>query len=110
MEGDPHHGNKWMPIMYVTYFGMLKEIAESKGYCLSVHGSVTRDFDLIAIPWTEVPSSHEELLKAFRDCIEINVGEPYDSMCVKPGGRIAYTIMSGGGGYLDISITPFVSI
>ena len=31
----------------------LAEIAREHGYALAVHGSLARDFDLIAVPWRE---------------------------------------------------------
>jgi hypothetical protein len=109
-EKKVHHGHKWMPIMYVTYFGMLKEIAEQHGYCLSVHGSVNRDFDIICVPWVDTPFSHNQLLQAFSECVGISRsnGLPYDSMVEKPHGRISYTLNVGSGGYLDISIMPVI--
>jgi len=108
MEEKPHHGNKWMPVMYVNYYGILKDISLKHGYALTVHGSITRDFDLVAIPWIENPSPHADLLTEIRDMIGSHRpnGEPYDSMEEKPHGRIAYTIGCGAGGYFDISIMP----
>lgn len=99
---------KWMPVMYVTYFPTLQSIANEHGYALAVHGSVTRDFDLVAVPWVEKPKSHRELLSAIQQYIgRINSnGLPYDSITEKPHGRVAYTIGTGQGGYLDISIMP----
>ena len=37
MSEKQHHGNKWMPVMYVTYYGMLSEIAREYGYSFAVH-------------------------------------------------------------------------
>jgi hypothetical protein len=110
MEKDPNKYN-WMPVTYVTYYGMLREIAIEHGYALGLHGSVTRDFDLIAVPWTENASPPKEMLMAFRKIIGIERpnGEPYDTMEEKPHGRIAYTIETGCEGYLDISIISRVS-
>ncbi len=103
-----HHGNTWMPALYACFFGILKKIAQEHGYALAVHGSFTRDMDLIAVAWVENPKPHLEMLAAFQKALgEVRVdGQPYDSMEVKPCGRLAYTIASGGGGYLDISVIP----
>ncbi len=95
------HKNKWMPVMYVTYYGILKDIAFSCGYALAVHGSVVRDFDLIAIPWIENPETPDVLIQKFRKKIGGRIiGEPTK----KPHGRMAYTIGSGAGGFMDIGI------
>lgn len=110
-NSKPHHGHEWMPIMYVTYFGMIKDIAKRHGYALAVHGSVTRDFDLVAIPWDEFPSSHLDLLTDIQKIIGIADPAkqyPWDSHGVEPNGRYCYTITCGAGGYFDISITPSI--
>jgi hypothetical protein len=104
VEEKLHHGHKWMPAVYVTYYGMLKDIAMEHGYALAIHGSITRDFDLIAVPWVEHPKKEEELVKAIYDIIGINDKHFYTSKEIKPHGRTAYTISSGAGGYFDISI------
>jgi len=52
--------NKWkvtrsideMKSFYQELIEPLKEVARSHGYALAVHGSMTRDFDLIAVPWS----------------------------------------------------------
>lgn len=106
MSKKQHHKNKWMPAVYVSYYGILINIAKKHGYALGIHGSVTRDFDLIAVPWVDNPSSHIVFLQDIKNMVGIEqVTElPYDSVEEKPKGRMAYTIPTGGGGYLDISI------
>jgi hypothetical protein len=103
----PHHGNKWMPALYACYFGILKEIAQNHGYALAVHGSFSRDMDLIAVPWIEDVKPQLDMLREF--CKAIGIGRtsnelPYDSIEERPHGRTSYTIGTGGGGYVDISI------
>lgn len=106
--GKPEHGKKWMPVMYCAYYGILKDIAEEHGYALCVHGSVVRDFDLIAVPFDENPKPHAQLLDAIKKVIGIdkNADPLYDKVGYEPNGRICYTIQCGGGGYFDISFTP----
>jgi hypothetical protein len=67
-----------------------------------------RDLDLVAIPWIEKPSTHKELISELRNAMGYyKVGDiPWDSMEQKLHGRIAYTIATGAGGYLDLSIMP----
>lgn len=107
-DGNWQHGKKWMPAMYVAYFGILQDIAQEHGYALCIHGSVVRDFDLVLVPFDVKVSSHEVVLDAFRSAI----GTPehpetlFDKVGHEPHGRLCYTIEVGGGGYLDISFTP----
>lgn len=109
MSEKPHHGHKWMPVLYATYFGMLQRIAHEHGYALAVHGSFTRDMDLIAVPWTDTPSPHAALVKDFFEVVGWTHGEDtaervFNERHEKPHGRTAYTIPTGGGGYVDLSI------
>jgi len=71
---------------------------------------MTRDFDLIAVPWVEDASPEDVLVKAL---IEESHGftAPHDvNPTKKPHGRLAYSIMLGGGPYLDLSITPRIKV
>ena len=113
---------KVKPHFYAVCLAVLQQIAVDHGYNLLVHGSMNRDFDLVAVPWVNEPKSHAALLKAFCD----HLGVPYytdtqERPChfsILPGGRSAYIINLYRGGkyngyedveyYLDISITPLV--
>lgn len=102
----------WVPMMYVTFYGMLKEVAMKYGYALAVHGSITYDLDIIAVPWVEKPGDVIAMLHEFRKIIgevEREDGLPYDSIGQKPHGRVAYTMGIGCGGYLDISVVPTIT-
>lgn len=107
-EDKPHHGHKWMPVMYANYYGLLMSAARECGYSLAVHGTVNRDLDLIAVPWVEEAQKPEELLRKFCRILGAEMkpnGEPaYDVKEEKPHNRVAYSIITGGGGYIDLSI------
>lgn len=104
------HGKKWMPAMYVAYYGIIEKIANEHGYALCVHGSVLRDFDLIAVPFDEIVKPHEEVLREIKKIIGIEKSNDkiFDIVGHEPHGRICYTIECGGGGYFDISFTPTI--
>lgn len=95
---------------YAGVYTQLERIAWRHGYALALHGSMGRDLDMCAIPWTEDADTPIRLLKAFRRAVykghpEWNKGEPAPTP--KPHGRTAYTITLGmSGHYLDISIMP----
>lgn len=42
-----------MKQFYDSIIVKLKEVAKNHGYALAVHGTMTRDLDLIAIPWVD---------------------------------------------------------
>ncbi|MCI0708195.1 MAG: hypothetical protein L0Y80_12025 [Ignavibacteriae bacterium] len=100
--------NKWLPSLYASYYPILRDIAMEHGYALAIHGSLQRDFDLVAIAWTSEARDPLDLLTSLSKKIGAyyDDGKPYDSMEHKPHGRIAFTIDAGGGGYFDISIIP----
>jgi hypothetical protein len=103
---------------YVALYPMLVAIAKRHGYALAVHGSVTRDFDLVAIPWIEEASEPMKLMKAIKRATRAVIHhDEMDSLVnwkptEKPHGRLAFSlhVTNHGmyGGYLDISVMPKV--
>ncbi len=93
-----------MPVLYANYYAILVGVAREHGYALALHGSVTRDLDLVAIPWVKEAQSMERLVIAFADVL----GVLTNSITVedKPHFRRTYTLPTDGGGYIDLSITP----
>ncbi len=103
---------------YAALYPLLVAVARSHGYALAIHGSLTRDFDLIAVPWVETASEPLTLIKALKKKTRTVVSHdefdhigPQDcNPTQKPHGRVAYSlhITNHGmyGGYLDISVMP----
>jgi hypothetical protein len=104
---------------YASLYPALVTEAKSHGYALAIHGSMTRDFDLIAVPWTEDAGEPADLIRALKtlcggvfcrtDMDEFyQNGNPHS----KPHGRTAYSIHLTEEGcfgpYLDISVMPRV--
>jgi hypothetical protein len=96
----------YAPVYAVALYPQLAKIFQKHGYALAVHGSLVRDFDIIAVPWQERLSSPEEIIKEITDCYVIHqVGEPE----TKRYDRVAYTISVGFGECaLDLSFFPSV--
>jgi hypothetical protein len=88
------------------------EAARSCGYCLALHGSMARDLDIVAIPWTEEATTPEEVVAAivkvtafhFTDGTSHVLG-PVD----KPHGRKVWTIPYMAQWHLDLSVMPVAS-
>lgn len=94
---------------YVMAYTKLERIAWRHGYALALHGSMSRDLDLVAIPWTDDADDPGQLLESFRKFIvgktEVDLKIPLPT--AKPHGRKAYSIPIGHDGhYLDLSIMP----
>lgn len=91
--------------VYCCLYPDLVKIARVYGYALAVHGSLARDMDLVAIPWTDSAQEPEYVLKAF--CQEFSlkiVGGPPTRM---PNGRLTYTLaLMFGECFIDLSFMP----
>lgn len=93
----------------------LRDTANFHGYALAVHGSLARDLDLVAIPWTEAAVDAETLIAALADTTREATGwghisgrnSPHERT-KKPHGRVAVTVLASAEVELDISITPRV--
>jgi len=90
--------------------GALRVKARDLGYALAIHGSMRRDFDIVAVPWVAEVASPEVLVEAIRKVVggAIAAGDGRGP-CSKPHGRLAWSIHLGGGPYIDLSITPRVA-
>jgi hypothetical protein len=92
----------------------IRMAAREKGYAIAVHGSLARDVDLIAVPWTEHAAPPQQLIKALLATVRIYAdGEGYMEQSQprtgvkKPHGRRAWSIHVDGT-YFDISVMPRV--
>ena len=90
--------------VYAALYPEFAELAKEHSYALAIHGSLRRDFDLIAIPWVEQPSKPKDLVDAITSSFAIDlIGEPTE----KFHGRTAWTISIGHGQCaLDLSFMP----
>lgn len=92
------------PVYAAALYPQFARICIDNGYALAVHGSLARDFDLIAIPWTDGASTPEKILDAITSKFSVSwVGEVEK----KKHGRIAYTLSIGFGECaVDLSFMP----
>ena len=102
---------------YARVFTQARIIAWQYGYACVMHGSFTRDLDLLLVPWTdEAKPNHDQLIKmiaqagglSFRDGQE-NINKSVPDWSDKPHGRRACSLFFPGFGdhrWVDISIMP----
>jgi hypothetical protein len=116
------------PFFACIYHG-LAEVARGYGYALAIHGTVTTDLDLVAIPWTEGAVPAEVLKDALMAHIDacgysdllrrdglpeylvqqiMHRKEPgtEDGGTIKPHGRVAWNLYMGCGAKVDLSVMP----
>lgn len=108
------------PSFYTYCFESLKIIAKEFGYNLVLHGSMSRDMDLIAIPWEEEVGDVDKMIQIFADLLGgaiLDKGKGHEVFVKqnkKPHGRTVYIINLNRGAfksndpqyYLDISVMP----
>lgn len=99
---------------YAVTYAEIRKVARDKGYALALHGSLQKDLDVVAIPWTEDACDEKELVEAICETAGgcINNNDPG----IKPHGRHAWTIhLMGCSGivspeeratYIDLSVMP----
>ncbi|MGE4544221.1 MAG: hypothetical protein AB7D06_08930 [Pedobacter sp.] len=90
----------------------IRRAAKKLGYAIGLHGSLARDFDLIAAPWTEDAATPDALAEAVFEAaggvrwrVWWNHGKP------KPHGRKAYAFdwdksNHENRDYCDLSVMP----
>jgi hypothetical protein len=82
-------------------------VAREHGYALAVHGSLQRDMDLVAVPWTDRAADPEILLLAIEQ--HYAVQRAPQPPAAKPHGRVAYSLIVGFGNcVIDLSFMPRV--
>lgn len=107
------------PASYATLYPELVAVAKNHGYALAIHGSMTRDFDLIAIPWIPQASAPLELARSLKEKAGGCFHHPdHDDLLKedqiirsdKPQGRLTCSIhltaKGAYGPYIDLSIIP----
>ena len=90
------------PIYAACVYPELAEFFRRCGYALAVHGSMQRDFDLIAVPWVNRPTPPEKVIQSIMETWDFRViGDAGE----KPHGRRVWTLSLSGACFLDLSFT-----
>lgn len=92
--------------LYPMYYVAMAKICREHGYALGVHGSLGRDFDVVAVPWVQEASSEDVLIEALKTTGFME-GNP--SQKDGPHGRRRYVFIGYGSeesGYIDFSVMP----
>jgi hypothetical protein len=93
----------------------MRRAAKDAGYAITVHGSLNRDIDLVAVPWREHNVwSMDALLDALTGAVRGVTGRcncERKEWTVKPHGRRAKILMAWVGettANLDLSVMPAI--
>lgn len=103
---DPKDNDRVPATTYAWMIPVATRVARRHGYAIGVHGSMSRDLDLIAVPWVETANEPIDLLKELAEYL----GGLYGPFVAKPCGRVSANIrFEGAWHFIDISFTPKVN-
>lgn len=90
---------------YAAMWGDIRQCAMDNGWAVALHGSLTSDMDIMAMPWVETAIPFDELAGKIAGLFEGNGLAEYFQITYKekPHGRIVATIPIWDDFYLDIS-------
>ena len=93
----------------------MRTVARDAGYAITVHGSLARDIDLVAIPWVETHVMPADFLVTRLAAVVASITGRCNAMAdwtEKPHGRRAKTLMVWGERFghvdIDLSVMPVV--
>jgi len=91
---------------YASIYDDIRNAAMDCGWALGLHGSLSSDMDIMAMPWVEDAKPVEEMIDAIINCFTDN---PFNNISRKlyynkPNGRVVYTIHIWKDWYLDINV------
>ena len=93
-------------------YRVLSTCAKKHGYALTVHGSMLRDVDLVAVPWVNRCKAPSTLVKALYKLVKAMAGRENAYVRInskpelKPHGRLSWSLYFSRDAYLDISVKP----
>lgn len=107
-------------VAYAPLIPILMRAGREVGYAIAVHGSLARDLDIVAIPWTDEAESAERLVLHLTAAVDGRLRNgarkledgtwepaPASAPATKPHGRLAWSIHLGSDGlYIDVSVMP----
>jgi hypothetical protein len=93
--------------LYCAIYPEIAEIARKHGYALAIHGSLARDFDLIAIPWIDEAAAPDTVIEEIVNSFAI---KRIEGLVAREHGRMVQTVsVSFGECFLDLSFMPRVA-
>lgn len=101
-----HITNNGKAAFYASIWPDLSKAANDCGWALGLHGSLSNDMDIMAMPWTEEAKPVEELMQALSDCFTGSMWKD-DHIIPHPGkanNRVVYTMSIWADFHLDINI------
>lgn len=96
---------------YARAYTVIRKLAWEEGYAIGLHGSFTRDLDLIAVPWAggRPVCEPEHLIRRIVAADILGLREQHGNPGIKPHGRKVWTLLFTAFSdprFIDLSIMP----
>ncbi len=105
MKSREHIVNNGKAAFYASIWPDLRDAALDCGWTLGLHGSLSNDMDIMAMPWTTEAKSVDELMTAIQNCFTDDGYRFRDIQKTSmPNNRTVYTLSIWADFYLDINI------
>ena len=113
---DKEHDFGSLVCIYAQILPRIRLAAKDLGYAVAIHGTMTRDLDLLAVPWVKEAVEPIALVKAVADAVGgYIIGDRTDERgyisehpTEQPHGRKSWNICWGGKVFIDLSVMPLV--
>ncbi|MEM7789784.1 MAG: hypothetical protein AAF546_00150 [Verrucomicrobiota bacterium] len=92
---------------YSEFLTKARIIGKQEGYAIALHGSMTRDFDVVAIPWTS--SCHDAFNLVMRLCLNTGWKDQDGDPVERDHGRLVWSLIReefGDPRFIDLSVMP----
>lgn len=92
---------------YGRAYTIARKLAWEEGYAIGLHGSFTRDLDLVAVPWVEKPCEPFHLVRRIVAATGLKLRS--ETPGAKPQGRLVWTLLFPSFGdprFVDFSVIP----
>lgn len=96
---------------YARAYSVIRCLAWSYGYAATLHGSFTRDLDIVLVPWTDQACEPLRLVKLMTE--QTGTRLQSEDPGQKPHGRQCWTLLfkvAGDPRWIDISVMPRVPV
>lgn len=111
---DKDHDFGSLVCIYSQILPRIRGAAKDLGYAIGIHGTLTRDLDLLAVPWTDDAAEPMALVKMIAKTVGGFVigdrtnerGYISDHPTEQPHGRMSWNICWGGKAFIDLSVMP----
>jgi hypothetical protein len=92
---------------YARAYSIIRCWAWSYGYAACLHGSFTRDLDVVLVPWTDQATNPAHLVTLLAEHTDTKLQSPDPGQ--KPHGRLCWTLLFKSPGdprWIDLSVMP----